>query len=80
MMTPISVEKFAEMVMKNNKGYNRKDLINTLKETLREKQAGATCIICGAPIWAAGSAITGTNMCFTCTTGEADDSEDYEIM
>ena len=80
MMTPISVEKFADMVMKNNKGYNRKDLINTLKETLHEKENGATCIICGAPIWAAGSAITGTNMCFTCTTGEADDSEDYEIM
>jgi len=36
-------------------------------------------MICGAPIWAVGSAITGTNMCFTCTTGEADDSEDYEI-
>ena len=36
-------------------------------------------MICGAPIWAAGSAITGTNMCFTCTTGEAADSEDYEI-
>lgn len=36
-------------------------------------------MICGAPIWAAGSAITGINMCFTCTTGEADDSEDYEI-
>ena len=36
-------------------------------------------MICGAPIWAAGSAITGTYLCFTCTTGEADDSEDYEI-
>ena len=36
-------------------------------------------MICGAPIWAAGSAITGTKMCFSCTTGEADDSEDYEI-
>lgn len=36
-------------------------------------------MICGASIWAAGSAITGMNRCFTCTTGEADDSEDYEI-
>ncbi len=35
--------------------------------------------ICGQPIWAAGSAITGTYMCFTCTTGEADGSGDYEI-
>ena len=27
----------------------------------------------------AGSAVTGTHMCFSCTTLEADDSEDYEI-
>ena len=37
-------------------------------------------LVCsGAPIWAAGSAITGSNLCFTCTTGEANDSDDYEI-
>ena len=51
----------------------------TLRESLAAKKNGARCMICGAPIWAAGSAITGTNMCFTCTTGEADNSEDYEI-
>lgn len=79
MLNPISVEKFADMVMENNKGYRRKDLIRDLCNTLEEKKNGAKCIICGAPIWAAGSAITGTNLCFTCTTGEADDSEDYEI-
>ena len=43
------------------------------------KRNGARCMICGAPIWAAGSGVTGTYLCFTCTTGEADDSEDYEI-
>lgn len=79
MMVPISVAKFADMTIKNNKGYNRKELIETLEATLADKRNGAKCIICGAPIWAAGSAITGTYMCFTCTTGEADDSEDYEI-
>ena len=79
MFVPISIEEFAHSTMKNNKGYNRKELIRTLEETLQAKKAGATCIICGAPIWAAGSAITGTYMCFTCTTGEADNSEDYEI-
>ena len=36
-------------------------------------------MICGAPIWAAGSAITGTYLFFSCTTGEADACEDYEI-
>ena len=79
MFVPIYIEEFADSTMKNNKGYNRKELIRTLEETLQAKKAGATCIICGAPIWAAGSAITGTYMCFTCTTGEADNSEDYEI-
>ena len=79
MFVAISIEEFADSTMKNNKGYNRKELIRTLEETLQAKKAGATCIICGAPIWAAGSAITGTYMCFTCTTGEADNSEDYEI-
>ena len=58
---------------------NRRELIAALRESLAAKKNGARCMICGAPIWAAGSAITGTNMCFTCTTGEADDSEDYEI-
>ena len=80
MLTPIPVKEFADMVMKNNKGNKRKELIRTLEETLQAQNAGATCMICGAPIWAAGSAITGNYMCFTCTTGEADDSEDYEIV
>ena len=71
-MQPISVEKFADMVMKNNKGYHKKELVKTLRETLAAKKNGARCMVCGAPIWAAGSAITGSNLCFTCTTGEAD--------
>ena len=56
-MQPISVEAFASMVMKNNKGYRKKELVKTLNETLTAKKNGAKCIICGAPIWAAGSAI-----------------------
>jgi len=79
MFTPISVKKFADMVIKNNTGYNRRELVKTLRDTLAAKNSGAKCMICGAPIWAAGSAITGSYMCFTCTTGEADDSDDYEI-
>ena len=79
MAHPVSVEAFAQMVMKNNRGYHREELIQTLQATLRDKENGAVCMICGAPIWAAGSAITGTYLCFTCTTGEADDSDDYEI-
>ena len=32
-MQPISVEAFASMVMKNNKGYRKKELVKTLNET-----------------------------------------------
>ena len=76
---PISIQEFADMTVKSNKGMNKKELIQALRHTLEEKNNGARCIACGSPIWAAGSAITGTNMCFSCTTLEADDSEDYEI-
>ena len=79
MMQPISIEAYAGMVLENNKGYRKEDLVQALQQALEAKKHGARCTICGAPIWAAGSAITGTNLCFTCTTGEADDSEDYEI-
>ncbi len=80
MFTYISILEFADNVMENNKGqYKRSELIRSLEETLKAKKNGAKCVICGNPIWAAGSAITGIHMCFTCTTGEADDSDDYEI-
>lgn len=80
MLTLISIEKFAESTMKSNPNqYKKADLITDLQNALNDKKNGAKCCVCGNPIWAAGSAITGTNMCFTCTTGESDDSEDYEI-
>ena len=59
MMQPITIEKYADMVMRNNKGYNLADLIKSLRAALAAKQNGAKCMICGQPIWAAGSAITG---------------------
>ena len=79
-MTKISIERFADMTVENNPDMNKVQLIESLKEAVKRKREGATCTICGSPIWAAGSAITGVNMCFTCTTGEEDDSEDYEII
>lgn len=62
MFTYISIEEFADGVVKNNKDANRRELIAALRESLAAKKNGARCMICGAPIWAAGSAITGTNM------------------
>ena len=78
-MQPISIKKFAEMTAQNNKDINQNELEETLREALKDKKNGARCMICGSPIWAAGSAITGSNMCFTCITGESDDSDDYEV-
>ena len=78
-MIPISIEKFADMTAKQNKDVDKNSLVQDLKATLEAKKNGAKCCQCGRPIWAAGSAVTGINMCFTCTTLEADDSEDYEI-
>ncbi len=63
MFTYISVEELADGVVKNNKDTNRKDLIASLRESLAAKKNGAGCMICGAPIWAAGSGVTGTNTC-----------------
>ena len=46
----------------------------------KRKNNRAACIICDRPVWAAAPAIVETDMCFTCITGEADDSDDYEIV
>lgn len=41
MLTPISVGKFADMVIQNNEGYQRKKLISDLRKTLEAKKNGA---------------------------------------
>ena len=79
-MVPISIEEFARSTCDSNKDIKYKDLVKALRASLEAKNNGAKCIICGSPIWAAGSAVTGINRCFSCTTGEADDSEDYEVF
>ncbi len=79
-MVPISIEEFADMTVESNKDMNRDDLIQDLNSALQNQKNGAKCMQFVNPIWAACSAITGMNMCFTCTTLEADDSEDYEIV
>ena len=79
-MVSISLKKFAEITAKGNKDINKGELMTALNEALKRKNNGASCVICGCPIWAAGSAIVETDMCFSCITGEADDSDDYEIV
>jgi len=79
-MVPITIEKFVDQYMKGNPIENRKEIINSLKAALAAKEAGASCSQCGEQIWAVGTGIVGWSGCFTCITGETDDSNDYEIM
>ena len=44
MFTYISIEEFADGVVKNNKDTNRKELIASLREALAAKKSGARCM------------------------------------
>ena len=79
MFSPISIDEFVKNHLRNNPDENAADLRAALVETVKLKQDGCKCHMCGQPIWAAGSAIIGEDMCFTCITGESDSSNDHEI-
>lgn len=78
-MKTITINEFADKYLAANKGEKRADVVKALKDALARKKNGKKCCMCGAPIWAAGCAFAGADMCFSCMTGEADSSEDYEI-
>jgi hypothetical protein len=74
---PIELHDYVRLHLKANRGEVAKDVTARLQSALAAYQAGARCR-CGEPIWVIGSAEAG-HACFTCITGEADPSEDYEI-
>ena len=76
-MLKTSIDKFVARTVELNPDTDAKELKMALIEFKNRKAKGELCI-CGNPIWIIGSAITGKG-CFTCITGEADSSEDYEI-
>ncbi len=49
---------------------------HTLEELHSNAKAVGSCENCGAPIWR----LVNNGMCFPCTTGEADASDDYELI
>ena len=59
-----------EQAVKKNliKGYS----VEQYRELARSKEP---CSVCGRPAWK----LAETGLCFTCTTGEADASDDYEL-
>jgi len=77
-MVPISIDEFAKNYVQINKGEKLEDLKERLKNAVKRKKEGARCQVCGQKIWAIGSAIAFEG-CFTCISGDVDDSEDYEI-
>ncbi len=79
MFVPISIDEFVKKHIKTNPSENAADLKASLTEAADKKKNGFKCSQCGQPVWAIGTAIVGWNGCFTCITGEADCSEDYEI-
>lgn len=64
----ISVEDYWELV--------KDDGWHTLEELHKNARARGRCENCGQPIWR----LVNNGMCFTCTTGEADASDDYELI
>jgi len=79
MFTPVSIEDFLKAHQRNNPSEDMKTVRANLEQSVLARKNGAVCAQCGSPIWVIGSATVGWNGCFTCITGEADDSEDYEI-
>jgi len=75
--TPISLKDYVAKHLAANPRANRTKLVDHLKAALAAYKAGVRCS-CGEQIWVIGSAFAG-NACFTCISGEADSSEDFEI-
>jgi hypothetical protein len=73
----ITVDSFIQMYKQSNPDENVAELRNNLLHFKKLKKRGEKCI-CGNPIWAIGSAISGKG-CFTCITGESYTTDDYEI-
>lgn len=74
---PIRLEEYVQLHLRRNPGVLAADITSRLQFVLAAHRAGQRCH-CGAPIWVVGSAEAGLS-CFTCITGEADPSDDYEI-
>jgi hypothetical protein len=52
------------------------DIKESLHQLIMRSRDNRKCEICGQPVWKYGH----TGMCFTCTTGETDDSQNYELI
>jgi hypothetical protein len=74
---PISIEEYIQRHVRSNAGEKPDELRVRLRECVSAALRGERCR-CSEPIWVIGSAVAG-HACFTCITGEATPSGDYEI-
>jgi len=74
---PIGIEQYIQQHVRRNPDEKPDALRARLRECVSAALRGERCE-CGEPIWAIGSAVAG-HACFTCITGEASPSDDYEI-
>lgn len=51
-----------------------KGIFSTLEEAKTAQRDRRRCM-CGRPVWR----LAQTGLCFSCTTGESDSSDDYEL-
>lgn len=79
MFIPVSIDQFISYHQEANPEANADDIRAALTEAIQAKKNGTKCGQCGSELWAAGSAVAGQNGCFTCITGDTDNSEDFEI-
>lgn len=77
LLKPISFDEYVARHLKANKDENEQEFRKRLREAVDAKKSGRLCD-CGNPIWAVGAAVAGY-MCFSCITGEAVPSGDFEI-
>ena len=75
---PIGLDDYVQLYLKANPGESAVDLRDRLQGMLDLIKAGQRCA-CGEKLWAIGSAMAGLT-CFTCITGEATPSDDYELI
>jgi len=78
-LVPITIDDFVKSFVKTNKEFTASEFKEILEEAVKKKASATKCNVCGQPIWAIGTAVSGWDGCFTCISGEADNSEDYEI-
>jgi hypothetical protein len=73
----ISIDDYIKKYLANNPNENEAELRKNLNSALADYKKGLKCD-CGNDLWVIGSAAVG-NSCFSCITGEAQPSGDYEL-